>query len=1195
MAVADETAGMIKGLAEVVQNQQILQNTAMKETTAQLKQLSETVATLTQSLPPAGPTGTSLRLPNLVLPKYTGKEHLDRFLEQLQTIFQSSDVPAKFWPTYLKQQTQQDSRAYDAICTAEKEHAAKILGPDPSKTSPAEFAKLYKQCVDALKLKRGKPRDQQLRELLGTYYTMSQARDESVADFAHRFRETQNELEKLLPNIHRTPDSKGNTDIELIYSFAIKLQEPIAKALISREFAYSSLQAIIEAAERFELHALPRSRDRTAIHEHAEWKPAEIDAVYSGTSANGPKPYSAKKNSHMPSQNTKNFRDSRGPSQGKLGSDSQPNRSSSRPSPRPSFSDDTHVHFGAQASPQPAEICRNFNKFRRSFCELDHNRCAHDRLHKCEVCHQWGCKACNHRASSSSNATRVRSKFNSQGQAHVASNIAASSGQSVSSASEPCFPPSDQAPPTPDLPTVLSNTHSSLQSLSVRMEKLERPPLPTPLVAPPAASNPGSAPGPDFLVQAPAYSYPAITAIPNHVSIPALDLANKHILWTPITSAGVSLPLPIDSCCSLSLVSKAHADVIAQKHPHLTFTKLQSSLPVAVANPSSQLAAIGFMQVPIIWENGRPAIFSMLVVPGLAWPILFGQNHLRITKAHTDHAGLKVHFADPPMHFTVTCRDTNPLDAFPPMRNQTSSSAPPGPSSSPSMAPPSTNVTCLLTAMPSPSHPSTHIRLHRGFNLVTLCLVMTASLVGSSLFSSPQWLEGQEISPGIQVISGPFDLHALSSVPSLDDPLFFKTEGHHYPKCRPSRMVPPFEPPPVQAGVLNSPIQPLDIGNAFANDVPAFSTKFYTTVVVKSTKDHTVLPHNANLGSIQPFNSNHEQVFSEAADHTAHTLADTWFEYAKHTGTTQNPSSVARSQAQPTGTSCFPQSWSLQAQTSEMTKAGLDSSYLSPFLPEPDLDPPHVHPPVEDVSLDPHSEEYFQQLVAALDLETDTYAHVDLAIMSKFKALIRKYSHAFYLPGSELTPITGFHHNIDTGDSPPVYRLPYRKSPSELAAIKDELQKMLKLHIIRPSFSSWGAPCILVRKPLEKGLPQPPRFVVDYRGLNTVTAGDGYPIPSVSNVLDALSGGKKFAKLDLASGYWQVLVNPDHMHKTAFATHLGLYEFLRMPYGLKTAPQTFQRILNSVLPTSFTNGLSSILMMSLYGQILIMRPCLVMN
>ena len=246
----------------------------------------------------------------------------------------------------------------------------------------------------------------------------------------------------------------------------------------------------------------------------------------------------------------------------------------------------------------------------------------------------------------------------------------------------------------------------------------------------PSCPNPGFAPGPDSLLQAPTYSYPAIAAIPNHLSIPALDLANKHILWTPITSAGVSLPLPIESCCSLSLVSKAHVYVIALKHPHLTFTKLLSSLPVAVANPSSQLNTIGFMQVPII------SIFFMLVIPGLAWPILFGQNHLRITKAHTDYSRLKVHFADPPMNFTVTCRDTNPLDAFPPLRNQTSSSAPPGLSTSPPQGPSSANITCLLTAKPSPAHPSSHICLHRGFNLLTLCLVMTASLVGFTLFSS---------------------------------------------------------------------------------------------------------------------------------------------------------------------------------------------------------------------------------------------------------------------------------------------------------------------------------------------------------------------------------------------------------------------------------------------------------------------------
>ena len=63
-----------------------------------------------------------------------------------------------------------------------------------------------------------------------------------------------------------------------------------------------------------------------------------------------------------------------------------------------------------------------------------------------------------------------------------------------------------------------------------------------------------------------------------------------------------------------------------------------------------------------------------------------------------------------------------------------------------------------------------------------------------------------------------------------------------------------------------------------------------------------------------------------------------------------------------------------------MAQDGLDSSILSPFLPEPDLDPPHIFPPVENVGLDPHSEEYFQKLVTALDLETENYAHVDPGI-----------------------------------------------------------------------------------------------------------------------------------------------------------------------------------------------------------------------
>ena len=259
-------------------------------------------------------------------------------------------------------------------------------------------------------------------------------------------------------------------------------------------------------------------------------------------------------------------------------------------------------------------------------------------------------------------------------------------------------------------------------------------------------------------------------------------------------------------------------------------------------------------------------------------------------------------------------------------------------------------------------------------------------------------------------------------------------------------------------------------------------------------------------------------------------------------------------------------SWQLHAQTAEMARAGLDSSILSPFLPEPDLDHPEALPTTGGVYLDPYSNEYFDKLIAALELDSPVYANIDSGVIAKFKEILRKYAEAFHLPGTPLGTIKGFYHNIDTGDPSPVYQLPYKKSPAALSVMKNELQRLLSLNTNKPSHSPYGSPCIFVRKPMEKGKPQPPRVVVNYRRLNAVTFEDGYPIPSVSNILDALSGGggKLFAKLYLASGYWQVRVNPRDVHKTAFATHLGLYEFFQMPYGLKTAPQMFQRILNTV-------------------------------
>ena len=95
----------------------------------------------------------------------------------------------------------------------------------------------------------------------------------------------------------------------------------------------------------------------------------------------------------------------------------------------------------------------------------------------------------------------------------------------------------------------------------------------------------------------------------------------------------------------------------------------------------------------------------------------------------------------------------------------------------------------------------------------------------------------------------------------------------------------------------------------------------------------------------------------------------------------------------------------------------------------------------------------------------------------------------------------------------------YKKSREVLKAIKTEIRPMLKLKIIKPNQSEWGFACIMVRKPPEKGKLQPPRFVVDYCRFNSVTQGDGYPLPSISSILDAVSQGKVIEKCDLVNEY----------------------------------------------------------------------------
>ncbi|CAI7849176.1 unnamed protein product [Closterium sp. NIES-53] len=137
---------------------------------------------------------------------------------------------------------------------------------------------------------------------------------------------------------------------------------------------------------------------------------------------------------------------------------------------------------------------------------------------------------------------------------------------------------------------------------------------------------------------------------------------------------------------------------------------------------------------------------------------------------------------------------------------------------------------------------------------------------------------------------------------------------------------------------------------------------------------------------------------------------------------------------------------------------------------------------------------------------------------------------------------------------------PYQLSPTELTDMKKQIEYLLDRQLIRPSTSPYGAPALFTPKP-DGSL----RMCIDYRALNKQTVKNKYPIPRIDDLLDQLRGATVFSKLDLRSGYWQIKMADNSIHKTAFRTRYGSYEYLVMPFGLCNAPATFQAEMNHIL------------------------------
>ena len=145
------------------------------------------------------------------------------------------------------------------------------------------------------------------------------------------------------------------------------------------------------------------------------------------------------------------------------------------------------------------------------------------------------------------------------------------------------------------------------------------------------------------------------------------------------------------------------------------------------------------------------------------------------------------------------------------------------------------------------------------------------------------------------------------------------------------------------------------------------------------------------------------------------------------------------------------------------------------------------------------------------------------------------------------------------GIQPRLYKV-YRLNPEQWEALKDYIKENLQKGYIRASILPAGYPILFVPKKNSKL-----RLCVDYRQLNDITIKNRYPLPLISDLRDRLHRAQWFTTLDLKGAYSLICIKEGEEWKTAFRTHLRLFKYLIMPFGLINALALFQTIINYVL------------------------------
>lgn len=180
----------------------------------------------------------------------------------------------------------------------------------------------------------------------------------------------------------------------------------------------------------------------------------------------------------------------------------------------------------------------------------------------------------------------------------------------------------------------------------------------------------------------------------------------------------------------------------------------------------------------------------------------------------------------------------------------------------------------------------------------------------------------------------------------------------------------------------------------------------------------------------------------------------------------------------------------------------------------------------------------------------------------KLEKLCKEYTDIFALETDKISANNFYKQKFKLTDDTPVYIKNYRIPHTHKQEIVKQVDKLLQDGIIEPSNSAYNSPLLLVpKKPLPNSSEKRWRMVIDYRQLNKKLVADKFPLPRVDEILDQLGRAKYFSCLDLMSGFHQIPLELPSRDFTSFSTDNGSFRFTRLPFGVKVAPNSFQRMM----------------------------------